>query len=238
MSSQNHHAVLVKDADAKWKDLYKVGTIFSVLISLSVLFAIIAFFIWPFKPGYTSTENIFLSLIENRFGGLLALDLPMLVIAPMNIFMFLALYGALKKVNESYALIALVLALMAVVLVIFCRPIVELAWLSDKYAAASTMEEKQTILAAGETLHTFFNGTAWLIQTFLFLFAGIINNCLMLRTPFFSHRNAWFGLIISLIGLLFFIPTIGLVFLFANTIGTVIWCLILARDFYHMGWKS
>lgn len=238
MLNQNHHPILVKDADPKWKDLYKIGTIFSVLISLSVLLAIVAFFIWPFKPGYTSTENIFLSLIENRFGGMVALDLSMLVITPMNIFMFLAIYGALKKINESYALIALILAMMAIILVIFSRPIVELVWLSDKYALSTTIEEKQHLLAAGETLHTFFNGTAWVIQTFMFLFAGLINCRMMLKTGYFSHKNAWFGIIISAIGLGFIVPVIGPIFLFLNTIGTVIWCLFLARDLYRMGWLA
>ena len=166
----------------------------------------------------------------------MSLDLPMLLITPMNIFMFLGMYGALKKVNESYALVALILALLAVVLVIFSRPLVELVPLSEKYAAAATEAERQQYLAAGEALHALFNGTAWAVQTVLFMLAGLLNCWLMLRTTFFSRATAWCGIVISVIGLGFFIPTIGMILLFLNTIGSVIWCLLLARDLFRLGW--
>jgi hypothetical protein len=42
----------------------------------------------------------------------------------------LALYVALKQVNESYALIALILTLMAVLLVVQTRPLAELTLLT------------------------------------------------------------------------------------------------------------
>jgi len=45
--------------------------------------------------------------------------------------LFLALYAALRQVDESVALIALVLNLLAGGLIIICRPLVELVVLSD-----------------------------------------------------------------------------------------------------------
>ncbi len=225
-------------ADPRWKELYLIGAVFSILIAISVILAIVAFFIWPFKPGFTSTQNLFTILHGDRLGGLMSLDLPMLLIAPMNIFMFLAIYGALKKVNESYALIALVLALLAVVLVVFSRPLVELVSLSEKYAIATTDAERQQYLAAGEALHAFFNGTAWAAQTVLFMLAGLLNCWLMLRTRFFSRATAWVGIAISIIGLGFFLPVVGIVLLFINTIGSIIWCILLARDLIPLGWDK
>lgn len=166
----------------------------------------------------------------------MSLDLPMLLIAPMNILMFLAIYGGLKRVDESYALIALVLGLLAVALLILSRPLVELVSLSEKYAIATTDAERQQYLAAGEALHAFFNGTAWATQTVLFMLAGLLDCWLMLRTRFFSRATARVGIVISIVGLGFFIPTIGLVLLFLNTIGSVIWCMLLARDLFRLGW--
>jgi hypothetical protein len=49
-------------------------------------------------------------------------------------------------------LVALVLMLLAVGLVIVCRPLVELVTLSDQYAAATDAAEQMRILAAGEVL--------------------------------------------------------------------------------------
>jgi hypothetical protein len=221
-------------ADPRWKDLYRIGGISSILLAASILFAILAFFIWPFKPGFTSTENIFVALQADRLGGLMSLDLPMLLIVPINILAFLAMYVALKRVNESYALIALVLALIAVVLLIPSRPLAEMVLLSDKYTVATSETEQTRYLAAGESLHALFNGTAWMAQTVFFIFAGLFNCLLMLHTRFFSKSTAWTGIIISLIGMGFFLPVIGMVLLFLNTIGSVFWFIMMARDFFRL----
>jgi len=220
--------------DLRYKTLYRLGGIASIVIALSIAFAIAAYFIWPYKGNTTSIEAIFTLLQTDRLGGLISLDISMLLIAPINILMFLAIYAALRRVDESIALIALVLALIAVVLVIVCRPLIELTVLSDHYAAATNPTEKLRYLAAGEVLRSSLDGTAWMMQTVFFMLAGLINCLLMLRTTFFSKATAWLGIVISAIGLGFFLPTIGLLFLFLNTIGSVPWCFLLARDLLRL----
>jgi len=216
--------------DPRYKAFYRLGGISSIVIALSIAFAIAAYFIWPYKGNTTSIEAIFTLLQTDRLGGLISLDISMLLIAPINILMFLAVYAALRRVDESIALIAVVLALIAVALVIVCRPLFELSVLSDHYAAATSSTEKLRYLAAGEVLRSSLDGTAWIMQTILFMLAGLINCLLMLRTTFFSKVTAWLGIVISIIGLGFFLPSIGLLFLFLNTIGSVPWCFLLARD--------
>lgn len=215
--------------------IYRVGGIASIVIAVSIVFAVAAYFIWPYKGNTTSIEAIFNLLQTDRLGALISLDISMLLIAPINILMFLAIYAALKKGNEAVALIALVLALIAVVLVIVCRPLVELTVLSDHYAAATDPTEKLRYLAAGEVLRSSLDGTAWAMQTVFFMLAGLINCLLMLRTPFFGKPTAWLGIVISALGLGFFLPAgIGLLLLFVNTIGSVPWCLLLARDLFKI----
>jgi hypothetical protein len=148
--------------------------------------------------------------------------------------MFLTIYAALKRENESVALIALVVALIAVTLVIVCRPLVELTVLSDHYTSATDPTEKLRYLAAGEVLRSSLDGTAWMMQTVFFLVAGLINCLLMLRTISFSKATAWLGIINSVIGIGFFLPGIGLLFLFINTLGSVPWCFLLARDLFRL----
>jgi hypothetical protein len=220
--------------DLRYQTFYRLGGIASIVIAVSVAFAIAAFFIWPYKGNTTSIESIFTLLQTDRLGGLISLDISMLLIAPINILMFLAIYTALRRVDEPMALIALVLALIAVVLVIVCRPLVELTVLSDHYAAATDPSEKLRYLAAGEVLRSSLDGTAWMMQTVFFMLAGLINCLLMLRTTFFSKSTAWLGIVISAIGLGFFLPTIGLLFLFLNTLGSVPWCFLLARDLFQL----
>lgn len=214
--------------------IYRVGGIPSIVIAVSIAFAIAAYFIWPYKGNTTSIEAIFHLLQTDRLGGLISLDISMLLIAPINILMFSAVYTALRRVDEPMVLIALVLALIAVVLVIVCRPLIELTVLSDHYAVATDPTEKLRYLAAGEVLRSSLDGTAWMMQTVFFMFAGLINCLLMLRTTFFSKATAWLGIVISTIGLGFFLPTIGLLFLFLNTLGSVPWCFLLARDLLRL----
>ncbi|MBI5950035.1 MAG: DUF4386 family protein [Chloroflexi bacterium] len=220
--------------DLRYQTFYRLGGIASIVIAVSVAFAITAYFIWPYKGNTTSIESIFTLLQTDRLGGLISLDISMLLIAPINILMFLSIYAALRQADESIALIALVLAVIAVVLVIVCRPLIELTVLSDHYATATDPTEKLRYLAAGEVLRSSLDGTAWMMQTVFFMLAGLINCLLMLRTTFFSKATAWLGIVISAIGLGFFLPTIGLLFLFLNTIGSVPWCFLVARDLLRL----
>jgi len=220
--------------DPRYKTMYRLGGIASLVIAVSIVFAIAAYFIWPYKGNTTSIEAIFATLQTDRLGGLISLDISMLLIAPLNILMFLTIYAALKRENELAALSALIVALIAVTLVIVCRPLIELTVLSDHYAAATDPTEKLRYLAAGEVLRSSLDGTAWMMQTVFFMVAGLINCLLMLRTSSFSKATAWLGIINSLIGLGFFLPRVGLLFLFINTIGSVPWCFLLARDLFRL----
>jgi hypothetical protein len=221
---QNHYP------HPRYSTIYRLGALASLLSALSIAFAIAAYFIWPYKGTNTSIEAIFNILQTDRLGGLISLDVSMLVIGPLTILMYLALYAALRRLDESLAMIALVLALVSVALIIVCRPLVELVNLSDQYAAANDAAVKLRLLDAGEVLLTYLDGTAWAIQTVLLMITGLVNSALMLRASFFGKATAWIGIVISAAGLGFFLPNIGLLFLFFNTIGSIPWCLLVSRD--------
>ncbi|MCJ7823382.1 MAG: hypothetical protein MUP44_00630, partial [Anaerolineales bacterium] len=48
--------------DPRWKDLYKIGWITSIISVVIVILAITAFFIWPYAPGFESTDAIFTAI--------------------------------------------------------------------------------------------------------------------------------------------------------------------------------
>jgi len=225
-------------ADPRWKDLYRIGGIASILIAAAILFAIAAFFIWPFKPGSASTADIFAALQADRLGGLMSLDLPMPVIVLISSLPLLALYVALKRVNESYALMALVLGLISIVAVIPARPLAELVLLSENYAKATSEAARNHYLAAGESLHALFNGTAWMVYTVLGGISALIFSLLMLRSRVFGRITPYIGFANVVGGLGIFIPVIGIPLSLLATFGGVIWSILLARTFFRLGWQT
>lgn len=215
----------------RWKELYTIGAIAAMLSEVILLIGIVAVFFYPYAPGNQSTEHIFLLLQNDTFGGLLSLDFHLVLGNLFGIFLFLALYVSLKHVNESYALIALVLGLVAVVFIIPARPIVELFTLSDLYGNATTEIAKSQYLAAGEALLAQFDGTGWFINTLFGGLALLISASLMLRSSTFSKSTAYVGLITNAGVCLFFVPKIGLFFLFLSLPGYMIWYVQLFSQF-------
>ena len=223
--------------DPHWKELYRLGFIACAAFPIFILLAVIAYFIWPYAPGFTSVADIFTDLQTNQFGGLVSLDVSVVVLMPVMIFEMLALYAALKVVNQSYTLVALVIGLIGVVLWLVSKPLVEMVYLSEQYAAASSEAAKNQYLAAGEALNTIFSGTSWMLSQFFISISGVISCLLMLRTHFFSRATAYVGLALAIFGISFWIPLIGALLSLLGTIGGVAWYILLAKDFYKMGWS-
>jgi multisubunit Na+/H+ antiporter MnhB subunit len=46
------NAQSISTADPRWKDLYRIGGIASLLLAGLIAFAVIAYFIWPYTPGF------------------------------------------------------------------------------------------------------------------------------------------------------------------------------------------
>ena len=226
---------MMENPDPRWKDLYRIGGIASILVAASLVFAIVAYFIWPFKPGLTTTESIFLALHTDRLGGLMSLDLPFPIIVLFNILPWLALFVALKRTNESHALIALVLGLVAALLLLPSRPLAELVSLSDKYAAATTEAERLHYLSAGESLHALFNGTTWMMYTVLNSISTLIFTWLMLRSGLFGKMTAYMGIVSAIGAQGVFIPVIGPILSLLATFGGILWSILIALDFFKLG---
>jgi hypothetical protein len=225
-------------ADPRWKDLFRIGGIVAIVMNILILVVAVAIIIWPILPGSASTEDIFAKIEGDWLGGFMALDSMLLVTNIVGVLLFLALYVALKQVNESYALIALVISLFAVVLVVPARPVSELFQLSEAHAMATTEAVRSQYLAAGETLLSYFSGTAWALNTFLGGFSLLISSLLMLRSTFFSNSTAYVGIVTNLAVCAFFLPVIGIALLFLSVPGYFIWHIQLARSFFRLAHEA
>jgi hypothetical protein len=228
------HVSEIEVGIARWRDLYRLGAIACLVISLAVMFAVVVFLIWPYMPGTATTADILVTLQEDRLGGLFALDLLLLLIELVSILPLLALYAALKRVNESYALIALVVGLMAVVLTVQARPLAELVLLSERYTQATTAAARIQSLTAAEALLVYFDGTAWMIFTVFIALSGLISSLLMLRSEAFGPWTAYLGIVTTVPGFGFFIPVVGPLLLFVGTFGGVVWYVLVARALLHL----
>ena len=104
--------------DPRWKDLYKLAGIAAIVSEFVIFLGIITYFIWPYTPGNETTEEILRLLQSDPLGGLVSLDLFLFVGNLFSVFLFLALYVSLRPVNPSYALVALAVGLIGLVLLI------------------------------------------------------------------------------------------------------------------------
>src|SRR5829696_5283231 len=137
------------NADPRWKPLYRIGgaaALFSVAI---IPIQLIIFIAWGQPENALGWFNLF---EDNKLAGLLAFEILFVVNAALGIATTLALYVALRRVNESLMAIALALGLLEAVAFIMARPALEMLYLSERYAAATTDAQRAMFLAAGEAM--------------------------------------------------------------------------------------
>jgi hypothetical protein len=220
--------------DPRWKDLYRLAGIAAVISEIIILLGFVTYFIWPFSPGVKPVEEILSFLQTDRLGGLISLDIFLFVGNLFSLMLFLAFYVSLKEVNESYALIAVALGLIGLVLLIPSRPISELFTLSRLYSAAASEADKARYLAASETFLALFNGTNWFMNTLLGGISLLINSLLMLRSTRYSKVTAYVGIFTNAVVCGFFLPGIGIFLLFLSLPGYMVWYFLLARRFFQL----
>ena len=230
------HVMHEGSRDSRWKDLYRIGAIASFLIGVFIIVAIGAFFIWPYKPGFTSVTDIFATLHTNQMQGMLSLDFFMVIITLITIPFYLGLFAVFQRVNASYNLLAFVLGLISCVLILTVRPIAEMLSLSNQYAAATTDAARSQYVAAGEALTALFNGTAWLLYMVLQGIANLIYSMLMIRSSIFSKFTGYFGFIITIVGLGFWLPVVGIYVNLVTSLVSFIWYFLIAWTFFRLGW--
>jgi hypothetical protein len=222
-------------ADPRWKDLYRLGGISALATIAAIAVAGAAYVVWPFSPDTLSTAEVYAEVLRDRVGALMALDLVYYVSSIFLTVPFcLGLYAALRKTNESHALIALVLGLMALVLLFTTRPIAEVVTLADRYAAAATESERNRLLAAGESLLALFSGTSFSLSYILGYLSLLMFAFLMRDGKVFSRRAAWVGIVTNLVAFGLFLPVIGVWLSFASLAGMIVWNVQIARTLFRL----
>jgi hypothetical protein len=220
--------------EPRWRDLYRWGGIAEVASVAAIVLGVVAYIIWPYSPNAVSTAEVYAQAVKDPLGALMGLDLLYLVGNLFAIPLVLALYVALRKVNESYALIGAVLGIMALLLLLAARPIAEIMTLAGRYADAGTDAERIILLAAGEPLLALFTGTSYYASYFLGTLSLLIYAFLMLEGKIFSKATAWVGIVTNVVAFGMFIPVVGLPLAFLSLVGLVFWDIQIARRFFQL----
>jgi hypothetical protein len=220
-------------SDADWKGLYRVGGAAALLMFLITIIQSVVFIV---NPPPSTVIDFFALFQSNWLLGLLSLDLLLIVINILLVLIYLALYAALKRYNQSATLIALVVGLIGTTLFFASREATfGMLSLSSQYAAATTEAQRAVILAAGQALLTIYNGTAFDLS---YIFGGIVIllfSVVMLQSKLFSKFIAYVGIVM---GALMLVPPtagmIGLTLSLISLVPTLIWLIPVARRFFQL----
>ena len=221
-------------AEPGWKELYRLGGIAAIVSVIIMILSVAAFIVWPNAPGFNTTDDMFALVQENTAAALTALDLGVSVNNLFSILIYLSLFVALRRVNQSYSLIALAFGLVAVASAIAARPVFEIFTLSDLHAAAATDPEKSRYLAAGETLLVLFHGTAFKTYILLGGLSLLISSWPLLCSNIFGKAVAYVGIVGNIIAIGFVLPAVGPVFAFLSMPILAVWFILLARNFFRI----
>ncbi len=216
--------------DARWKTLYKIAGVAAVITAAIIPISIMAYFIWPVYP-----DDIFAVIQESKLAGLMSLDFLYLLGNFFAIPVFLAFYLSLRRTDESWALLALALGLIGLVVLIPARPAFEMLALGDQYAAATTDAQRAIIQAAGEATLATFRGTAFNAHYVLGSLSLLITAWLMLRSEVYSKASAYVGIATNLVVFGLYVPVVGVYISLLSVVGYLVWWIILTRKFFQLG---
>jgi hypothetical protein len=212
-----------------WNNLYRIAAVAIAISLLLIPLSIVGFVIWPPFP-----EDILTLLQENPFAGLMSLDFLYLLSNIPTIPIFLALYVSLKDDAPSWALLALVMGVMGLVLLVPARPIVEMFALSK---LAANGADPAAIDVAQDVLLAQFEGTAYHAHYIIGGLSLLISSLLMLHSPFYSKATAYTGIATNILIFGIYVPQIGIYLSLLSVLGYLVWWVMLGRAYYRAGWS-
>jgi hypothetical protein len=223
-------------ADSRWHWLFRIGGAAALFGAAIIPIQLVIFIAW----GQPDTAiGWFAMFQDNKLAGLLAFELLLIVSVSVGIATTLALYIALRRVDEAFMVIALALGLVEAVAFMLARPTFEMLYLSEGYAAATTDAQRAMFLAAGEAMLATFTGTAFHLSINLFSIYFLIVSGVMLRSNIFGRVPAYMGILAAIFNWALYIPTIGLFLSILSVFPFLtIWNILVARRLFQLGKAS
>jgi hypothetical protein len=205
--------------ETSWKTLYITGGVAALLAVIvfrrnwsAELMAFKGFGIFEVPETLpSSTIEWFALLQKDPFVGLSLLNFYDLINFALVGLIFLALYAALRKVNQSLMLIAISTGLVGVAVYLASNQAWEMLSLSKQYTAATLDEPRTILLTAGDVLlatnhpEAPHQATGIYLGLFFVLIAGLLISIVMLQSDVFHKAAAVCGILANSFALLGFI---------------------------------
>jgi hypothetical protein len=102
--------------------------------------------------------------------------------------------------------LATVLGIVEAVAFIIARPALEMFFLSEGYAAATTDAKRAMLLAAGQAILATFHGTAFHVGINLFSVYYLIVPIVMLQSNIFGRVTAYTGIVAAILNWGLYVP--------------------------------
>ena len=186
-------------------------------------------------------EQTFSILHDNRLTGLLRLDILTVFVMPLYYLLFYSLYIALKDSDHSISTISMILAFAGVTLFLATPSVFSYLHLSDRFSAATSDDQRNQLLAAGESIlaSDMWHGTGAKIGGLLLQSGALLISFLMLRTNVFNRATAitgiaTHGLDLTHIILGFFSPATGNIIMFIAGPLYLIWFPMVGLRLYKL----
>jgi hypothetical protein len=249
MSQQVDRRVNSGTADLRWRGLYIAAGV-AALVAVVVfrrhfgteIMLLMDMGILDMAPPRSAFDWLGL-LQDNQFLGLILLDLFDIVNYLLVGLIFLALYGALRRVNKVAMTVAMASALVGVSVYLASNQALAMLALSDQYAVASTDAMRTNLLAAGEALLAIHNPGGVHLSLFLVALAGLIASVVMLRSEVFGKATAMVGVVANSLVLTYFVallavPAIAFLFPAASAPFRLLWYILIARRLFRLGRRA
>jgi uncharacterized BrkB/YihY/UPF0761 family membrane protein len=104
----------MSEPNSIWNSLYKIGGAIALILLVYALVTMVLLIVTGGQPE--SAQEGFTMLQENRWIGLLRLDVLTVLVMPLYYLLFSSLYVALKKTHAGSAAIAALLGFVGVTL--------------------------------------------------------------------------------------------------------------------------
>lgn len=118
--------------DAQWRPIYWAGGVAALLTVATVVVAIPVFIV---SPPPTSVADWFALLHGNALLGLIDLDLAMLLGIGLSGLVYVALFGALRRVNAPVIALGMIVGLVGVATYFASNVAFNMLLLSNQYAS-------------------------------------------------------------------------------------------------------
>jgi hypothetical protein len=163
-------------------------------------------------------EQLYSMLNDNKLLGLLRLDILTVFIIPFYYLFFYSVYFALKDADQGLLKLSLILVFIGFTLFLASPSVFSYLHLSNKYFLASSAEEKNQLLAAGESIMAsdIWHGTPAITGGIMAETGALLISLIMLKSNVFSKLTAYTGIVTYgldlahiIVGL--FIPSVGFI---------------------------